>query len=506
MSFSPILILSVSVIFTWFVFQIVGRTYALDYPGLRKHHGSSVPQIGGLVFGPLLLLIAWWLGLAPGWYIISGFVSILLGAADDLLHVPWHVKLTVQLALMVYIATIFWGSFNTITFYNYSFSVTQIFLLVIFLIWFVGIYNAVNLLDGLDGLAGGFMVIICIGCAMLGNGAFSQLNFVFAIVLLGFLVFNQRPAKLFMGDAGSLFLGFHTAVLPLLFIEDNPAIKTLNMTPFVLLSSYLIADTTRVFFTRLASRKSPMTADTIHFHHLILQQSGSYLASILSIYVFTIILTIIAVISFQNVLSANVMLAHLSLLLIFILSPPIQTYVPIITRIVRPFNKWQKNEQKTSPYFFRTLFIIILLIGLFISLSVNYNIPVVLYWQGVLVAILLLLVIIFLNREEKMAMYVVQLGLILFFAEIYWDIEFNTVTKLVSILLFVSYVIFILEGRKGCNVSKFSSLDLLIILIAFGGMCVSVFGFITLSWFCFTLLSLWFSLRFVLLRTYYLGL
>ena len=145
MSFSPILFFSVSVIFTWVVFQLIGKNYALDHPNLRKRHGSSVPQIGGLVFGPLLLLIAWWLGLAPGWYLISGLVSILLGAADDVRHVPWQVKLMVQLALAAYIATIFWGSFDTITFYNYSFPVTQISLLAIFLFWFVGIYNAVNL-------------------------------------------------------------------------------------------------------------------------------------------------------------------------------------------------------------------------------------------------------------------------------------------------------------------------------------------------------------------------
>ena len=127
MSFSPVLVFSISITITWGVYKVLGKNYALDHPNLRKHHSSSVPQIGGLVFGPLLLLIAWWLGLAPGWYFISGLVSILLGAADDVRHVPWQIKLTVQLALAAYIATIFWGSFDTITFYNYSFPVNQIF-------------------------------------------------------------------------------------------------------------------------------------------------------------------------------------------------------------------------------------------------------------------------------------------------------------------------------------------------------------------------------------------
>ena len=116
---------------------------------------GNVSQIGGLVFGPLLLFIAWWSGLAPQWYLIGGGVSILLGTVDDNRHVPWQIKFTVQLALAAYLSIIFWGHFEAITFYNLSFSVSQIGLLVIFLFWFIGIYNAVNLLDGLDGLAGG---------------------------------------------------------------------------------------------------------------------------------------------------------------------------------------------------------------------------------------------------------------------------------------------------------------------------------------------------------------
>ena len=105
------------------------------------------------VFGLLLIFICWWLGIAPSWYIIGGVVSILLGTTDDLRHVPWQIKLMVQLILATYITTIFWGRFEVITFYNLSFFVSQIVLLLIFLFWFIGIYNAINLLDGLDGLA-----------------------------------------------------------------------------------------------------------------------------------------------------------------------------------------------------------------------------------------------------------------------------------------------------------------------------------------------------------------
>ena len=139
--------------------------------------------------------------------------------------------------------------------------------------------------DGLDGLASGFMLMLCLSAAFLGSGSFSQVNLLLAVLLLVFLVYNQRPAKVFMGDAGSLFLGFYVAVLPLLYQDLGvPTSSTLNITPFLILVFFLVADTTRVFFTRLLSGKSPMAADTIHLHHLVIQRSGSYLVTLSMIF------------------------------------------------------------------------------------------------------------------------------------------------------------------------------------------------------------------------------
>jgi UDP-GlcNAc:undecaprenyl-phosphate GlcNAc-1-phosphate transferase len=429
-------------------------------------------------------------------------VSILLGAIDDFRHIPWQVKLTVQLILTAYIATIFWDSFNIITFYNYSFPVTPIFLLAIFLFWFVGVYNAVNLLDGLDGLASGFMVLVCICAASAGNEAFALLNFVLALLLIGFLVFNQRPAKLFMGDAGSLFLGFHIAVMPLLFVKSLPFSTTLNTTPFVLLASYLVADTTRVFFSRMIDKKNPMTADTIHFHHVILQESGSYLVSIGSIFIVTLITSLFSFLSFFNLLSVNFMLGHLALLLFFILMPPIQTYVPLLTRLVKPFYSWQSDHETKSPFLPRTIFIVFLLIGMLASLFFYCDIFRVFQWQNIL-GILLLLAFVLFYPKDKMVTYVIQLGLVILIAEVTWGAKIGTFTKLFSILLFVSYIIFIVEERLGSDIRKFSALDLLMILFTIGGIVLSNLGFSFSIWFSLILFSIWFGLGFVLCRTAY---
>jgi len=497
----PILLFACSFLFTIIILKLLRQKYALDHPDIRKQHLGEVSQIGGIVFGPILLFITWWSGLAPHWYIIGGAVSILLGTIDDNRHVPWKMKFTVQLSLAVYLSMIFWGRFETITFYNLSFTVSQIGLSFIFLFWFIGIYNAVNLLDGLDGLAGSFMLLLCLGLGLSGSGSFATLNLMFSFILLGFLVFNQRPAKLFMGDAGSLFLGFHTAVLPLLFLTQTPTTASLNMTPFVLLASYLVADTTRVFFTRLVAKKSPMTADTIHFHHLILQQSHSYLASIGFILLITLLSVIGGMISFYTELSTNMMLVHFALLLLFILTPPVQTYVPIITNIVDPLYKWQNGEQATSPFLPRTVFMVVLLIGLIASLSFYCNLSIITWQHGL--AVMLLFIFILFYRKDKMAKYIIQLGLVLFFAELYWNTELGIITKLLTIFLLISYLVFTSEKRNGCNISKFSTLDLLLILITFGGVTLALLGFPVSIWFFLTMFSLWFSTSFILLRTIY---
>jgi UDP-GlcNAc:undecaprenyl-phosphate/decaprenyl-phosphate GlcNAc-1-phosphate transferase len=500
--YSPILLFSWSLIFTVIILKLLRQKYALDHPDIRKQHMGAIPQVGGLVFGPLLLFIAWWSGLVPQWYIVGGTVSILLGTVDDNRNVPWQIKFTVQLALAAYLSMIFWGRFESITFYNLSFSFSQIGLLFIFLFWFIGIYNAVNLLDGLDGLAAGFMFLLCLGLGLSGSNDLARLNLFFVVILLGFLVFNQRPAKLFMGDAGSLFLGFHTAVLPLLFLESIPAAKTLNMTPFILLVSYLVADTTRVFFTRLAAKKNPMTADTIHFHHLILQESGSYLSSIGSIFFITLLSVIGAVFSRHLELSTNVMLVHLALLLFFVLTPPVKTYVPIISKIIGPIYNWQKSQKILPPFLPRTLLIAALLFGLIASLYFYGNLTALITWQHGL-AILLLLIFIYIYRKDPITSYVIQLGLVVLFAELYWDIELGVFSKLLTIFLLISYLVFALEKRTGCNISKFSTLDLLLILIVFGGVTLALLGFPVSIWFFLTMYSLWFGTSFLLNRTIY---
>ena len=105
----------------------------------------------------------------------------------------------------------------------------------------------------------------------------------------------------FMGDSGSLFLGYFIAVLPLIHFDTNDSTSNnIDITYFLIISTYLIADTTRVFFTRIFLGKSPMDADTIHLHHLVIQKSGSYITTLFMIF-FTSSISFIFAITYSNI-------------------------------------------------------------------------------------------------------------------------------------------------------------------------------------------------------------
>ena len=219
LNYDLLFIFSLNLLILWFIYSTFGKSYALDKPDNRKKHKQAVPQIGGLVFGTILLVQFISYKVLPAWYLIGLFCSISLGALDDKLNVSWKAKLIIQIILMAFVASSFYDNISQIVLYSYVIPFNKSLFTMIFSLWFLGIINAVNLIDGLDGLAAGIVIIFCSIALFFNNDIFFQVNVHILISLVVFLIFNQRPAKIFMGDAGSLFLGFHIATLPLLFFD-----------------------------------------------------------------------------------------------------------------------------------------------------------------------------------------------------------------------------------------------------------------------------------------------
>ena len=113
------------------IFNIIikkfSKYYKYDIPNERKHHKTNTSLIGGLIFSIIILIIGLYNSYLPIWFVIGGVISIILGVLDDNYNIRWFHKLTVQVGLSIYLAYVFWGQFNQISFYNYVFSINQIY-------------------------------------------------------------------------------------------------------------------------------------------------------------------------------------------------------------------------------------------------------------------------------------------------------------------------------------------------------------------------------------------
>lgn len=270
------------------IISLINKYKLYDVPNARKEHAAPVPTMGGIaiVAGMMMALFLWFpftAQIAPICFFFSIAVLFGLGIMDDLKDLSAKYKFVIQVALAMLIAvsgiriTSFEGLFGIhqlpIT-AQYTFTVLAI----------VGITNAFNLIDGIDGLAGGlgFMSLVTLGLflTMSGDSNTALIAFALAGGLLAFLYFNFNPARIFMGDTGSLLLGFVVAVLSIRLLQWNNASASpvLQHGPVFILGIVLIPvfDTLRVFALRMWKGKSPFSADKTHIHHLLTNNGYSH--------------------------------------------------------------------------------------------------------------------------------------------------------------------------------------------------------------------------------------
>ena len=206
-----------------------------------------------------------------------------VGIMDDLKDLAARYKLVIEAGM----ATLLAVSGIRITSFGGLFGITELHIIaqyVITVVTIVGITNAFNLIDGIDGLAGGlgFMSLVTLGIFLTLSKDLNHamIAFAFAGALLGFLYFNFNPARIFMGDTGSLVLGFVIAVLCVQLMKVN-ALYTLPVVPNIYVFTLGIVmipvfDTLRVFGARIWKGRSPFSADKTHIHHLVTNQGFTH--------------------------------------------------------------------------------------------------------------------------------------------------------------------------------------------------------------------------------------
>lgn len=275
---------------------VAKRKKLFDLPdNHRKIHKEVIPNLGGIgiffatMIGAGILVHPttehnWW------HYMVSAcLILFLIGIKDDIITLTPAKKFMAQIAasvIMVYFADIRLVSLHGI------FGVHEMpyWISVCFsIIGCIFVTNAFNLIDGIDGLAGtiGVLCTFTLGTSLAFQGNFNAACFAFALMgaLIGFLRYNIAPAKIFMGDSGSLFIGFSISVLCILFINSFTPhhffakfVHTPQSALIIALSILFIPvfDSFRVFLTRLAKGKHPFHADKIHLHHFLLDMGFSH--------------------------------------------------------------------------------------------------------------------------------------------------------------------------------------------------------------------------------------
>ncbi len=270
------------------VMLMVKKFKLFDRPDFRKEHITPMPSFGGIaIFAGCIISLLFWFRFNDHPSIIAFYLSLILilalGVMDDLKNLPARYKLIIEagLATMLAISGIRITSFGGLL---GIYEINIIAQYTITVITIVGITNAFNMIDGIDGLAGGmgFMSLITLGIFLTLSKDLNYALIAFAMAgsLLGFLYFNFNPAKIFMGDTGSLLMGFVTAVLCVQLMKVNSIISipvVPNIYVFTLgIVMIPVYDTLRVFGKRLWQGRSPFSADKTHIHHIIINKGFSH--------------------------------------------------------------------------------------------------------------------------------------------------------------------------------------------------------------------------------------
>lgn len=277
--------------------KIAFRVGALDKPKKRGMHDKVMPRAGGLaIFTGFVLTVLFLMNHVPDsqkltiWGLLAGALIITsLGFFDDIYGLRPRTRVVVQL-IAALIAVLTGTQISDITVPLFGKIEFGIFSNVITVIWIIGVTNAVNLLDGLDGLATGVASIasttLMIIAILFGDPMLAGLPILLTAALagscLGFLPYNFNPAKIFMGDTGSTFLGYSLAVISIQTMLKTYTALTLVVAVIVL--ALPIADTLFAIIRRTANRRPISEGDRGHLHHRLIDKGLSQRKAVLTLY------------------------------------------------------------------------------------------------------------------------------------------------------------------------------------------------------------------------------
>ncbi|MEN2767332.1 glycosyltransferase family 4 protein [Ornithinibacillus xuwenensis] len=345
-----------SLVLTYPVKKLAFKIGAVDLPNDRKIHKKITPRLGGLsiFLGAFIGAIY----LQPQHehlveIVVGAIVIIITGALDDRFTLRPIAKLTGQL-----IATSFLISggliIEKITLPLIGQVELGFFSVLVTVIWVVGITNAINLIDGLDGLATGVTTIALISLFIMAILDVQVLVAYFCLVLigsnLGFLYHNFYPAKIYMGDTGSNFLGYMIAVISILGLFKNIALLSFVI-PIIVLA-VPIFDTLFAILRRSINKQNIMMADNKHIHYQLLSAGYSHRKTVLILYGISGIFGALAVIFSNASITANLFVVIILIFLLHILAEIAGLVLggkrPVLSFFRRLFGRGRKERESNS--------------------------------------------------------------------------------------------------------------------------------------------------------------
>lgn len=318
--------------------KIAFKINAIDKPdNQRKNHDGIKASLGGLAI--FAGAFAGFLYLQPEHpqmtaIVIGAFIMILTGLLDDIIDLkPIHKLLGQTAAALVVVSSGLIIDKLTMPFFGTVY--LEEFGYVITILWIVGASNAINLIDGLDGLAAGVSTIALSSILVMAIMDYRIVVAYLCIILvgscIGFLYHNFYPAKIFMGDTGALFLGYSIAVVSMLGLFKNVALFSFII-PIIVIA-VPIFDTVFAIIRRAINRQGIATADKKHIHYQLINMGYSHRTAVLIIYGFSALFGLLAITFNSGTMLTSLILLAMLIICIQIMSEltGMQSRKPLLT-------------------------------------------------------------------------------------------------------------------------------------------------------------------------------
>jgi len=316
---------------TPFIIKLASRINFVDKPEARKLHLKAVPLMGGLsVFAGFLVLCVYDVLISPGryfdlpmrGYLLGSAMIVFLGLWDDKFGMRPLVKLIGQITVslvfiltnlrMVELNSIFSPIILDLSFMPNSLHISSFYIAIpLFVVWMVGLMNAFNFLDNMDGVLSGMAGVLGLGFfffSLINSQANAEamaliglISLSFAGAVFGFLPYNFNPAKIFLGDAGSMFIGYFLSSMGIMMAKYAGNLKNdklFYLLPVMLLS-YAIFDIALVSYTRKRDGRHVMQGGKDHSTHRINNALGSIKVTAVIIYTINLIIVLTTIVTFR---------------------------------------------------------------------------------------------------------------------------------------------------------------------------------------------------------------